>query len=412
MDSTTFLSSTRSFLSKLNIASTVPLEILLPVSYLLLVRYLRFRRLHRLERKYATLIEDPYAMSYKTAQEIRSLSLLNEMPFMSSLGGQGALLKTYTIASGTKLLVQTRQLSSEAKVAKRMEDTSVLGTEITMGDIDSERAMQALAKLNWLHSRYKKVISNEEMLHTLSVSMLEPIRYIDRFEWRRFTKLEKVATFVFWREIGLRMGIRDIPETVEALQEWTANYEKHAMVLSSDNRILADTFMALILRGKPKWAHRFLKNVNSALLEERVLRCLGWPDPPRWVAVLVESLLYTRAWMVRNLFLPRLRDIKRLPKMDADGRIYRKRYAFEPWYIKDNTWTRWSIWLRSKGKLSPGPDFKSNGYLPEELGPIEFEKMSKEPVKQQADAMREYIASADGKLVGCPFAFGDELCWG
>jgi hypothetical protein len=49
--------------------------------------------------------------------------------------------------------------------------------------------------------------------------------------------------------------------------------------------------------------------------------------------------------------------------------------------------------------------------LPEELGPVEFEKASKEPVRKQAEAMREYVGKSEVKRFGCPFAFGDELCW-
>lgn len=36
------------------------------------------------------------------------------------------------------------------------------------------------------------------------------------------TELEKVAIFIYWKEIGNRMGIRDIPNTLEELELWTA----------------------------------------------------------------------------------------------------------------------------------------------------------------------------------------------
>ena len=64
-----------------------------------------------------------------------------------------------------------------------------------------------------------------------------------------------------------------------------------------------------------------------------------------------------------------------------------------------------------KGTLSPGTQFKSEGYVREERGPIEFERASREPVREQAVAMGEYTNRTDGKLPGCPFAFGDELRW-
>ena len=383
----------------------------LSVSYLLLVRCLRFRSLRKLERKHVNLLKDPYSMSYKTAQKIMLHNSLYEMPWMNLQAGVHGLLKTYGIASGTKLLVQTRQLTSKEKVGKRVEDTGVLLAEITASDIDSERAMRALSKVNWLHSRYTNRISNDEMLHTLSVFALEAIHFIDRWEWRKLTDLEKVARFVFWREIGLRMGIRDIPESVEAFEEWTETYEKTDMVFAETNRICMDTTVNMTLRQLPKWTHGFFKNIASVFLEKRALHAVGWPDPPRWVSILVLSTLHTRAWILRNLCLPRLWAVEPLMNPDKDGRIYRKIYLFEPWYIKDNAWTRWKTWLGSKGTLSPGAKFKSDGYLPEELGPLEFETASKEPVRKQAAAMCEFANRRDVKISGCPFAYGDDLRW-
>jgi hypothetical protein len=72
------------------------------------VQHIRFRSLRKLEEEHAALLSEPYTMSYKTAQEIMQHNLLYEMPYINILAGQYGLVKTYGIASGTKLLVQTR----------------------------------------------------------------------------------------------------------------------------------------------------------------------------------------------------------------------------------------------------------------------------------------------------------------
>lgn len=280
-----------------------------------------------------------------------------------------------------------------------------------MGDMDGERSMRALAKVNWLHARYKNVITNEEMLHTLSITGFEVIRYIDLYEWRKLTELEKVALYVLWREIGLRMGIRDIPPNFEAFQEWTLDFESRAMYYSDANKVLADTALGMITRDAPKWQHGFLKNVSSVFLEEKSLRSIGWDDPPRWVTIFVLSILRVRAFLIKNFFLPRIWNVDALPKKDADGRIYKSTCDIDPWYMKDTRWTRWTVWLGSKGKRLPGAKFKSDGYLPEEIGPIELQKASKEPVIRQADAMSAYVHGGRDKLAGCPFLFGDVGNW-
>lgn len=42
-----------------------------------------------------------------------------------------------------------------------------------------ERVLKAIARMNYLHSRYQKAgkISNEDLLYTLSVFITEPVEY-------------------------------------------------------------------------------------------------------------------------------------------------------------------------------------------------------------------------------------------
>jgi hypothetical protein len=154
------------------VASTsIPWRIVLPtlaILYLSLVQLLRFRAIRNMERKYAAYLSNPYKLNYKQAQEIMQLSLLHEFPFLFTFGTQWALIKSYGIASGTPLLVKTRQLADYSKAAKRAEDTGVLLGEFLVGDPDSERGRLAMSKLNWMHHRYD--ILEGDYVHTL-VSM-------------------------------------------------------------------------------------------------------------------------------------------------------------------------------------------------------------------------------------------------
>ena len=60
-------------------------------------------------------------------------------------------------------------------------------------------------------------------------TVLEPIRWMEKLEWRPATELEQVAIFTYWQELGSRMGISDIPPTLEALKQWTEDYENKHM---------------------------------------------------------------------------------------------------------------------------------------------------------------------------------------
>jgi hypothetical protein len=71
---------------------------------------------------------------------------------------------------------------------RRYVDTGVLIRDFTSSPFDSTRHATALARMNWLHSRYD--IANDDMLYTLSVFVTCPQRWLERFEWRGLTELE------------------------------------------------------------------------------------------------------------------------------------------------------------------------------------------------------------------------------
>jgi hypothetical protein len=378
------------------------------VLYLTFVRSLRFRRIQKLEKKYAQYVKDPYSMNYKIAHEVVKLHMLDEQQYLTMISTQWALIRTFAVASGTKLLDQTRQLSSPANVGKRAEDTSQLLVEMMLGDLDSKRSMTALAKVNWLHSQYKKHIKNDDMIFTLSEFIIEPIKFINQWGWRPLTKMEMVARFILWKEIGYRMGIEDIPDTLEKLTEWLDNFEAREMAYADSNAACANATLELFLRGIPGIFHKFMHGIARALMEPRVNEAIGWRPAPLWAVFSVNFAFKFRGWAIRHLALPRVSTIE-LPKVGQDGRIYRNEYLLEPWYLKQDPWTRIRTYLGSWGRLHAGHEFGSRGYLPEELGPAQYVEKSRAAVLEQADAMEAYVNEA--KNAGCPFDFGGQLKW-
>jgi len=52
----------------------------------------------------------------------------------------------------------------------------------------------------------------------------------------------------------------------------------------------------------------------------------------------------------------------------------------------------------------PGPKYKSNWVLVEELGPIEYEQSSKELVAKETEEMQAYASLGGAVTFGCPFS--------
>lgn len=147
-----------------------------------------------------------------TLQDAHSMQLaLAELEFPSvfSISVFFALFKTYGIPSISKLLVTTGQLSTSEKASKRAADTGVIITEVVLNKPDSERAISGIALMNYLHGQYIKAakISNDDMLYTLSLFVLEPIRWTAKHEWRGVTDFERCAMGVYWKDLGEAMNI-------------------------------------------------------------------------------------------------------------------------------------------------------------------------------------------------------------
>lgn len=387
----------------------LPWHLILPTaaaSYLALVQGLRFRALHKMERKYAAYLDDPYKLDYKQAQEIMQLSLLYDTPFLFGFGTQWALVKSYGIATGTPLLVKTRQLSDPTKAGKRAEDTAVLLAEFLAGDLDSERARLAMGKLNWMHHRFS--ILEGDYVHTLALFVVEPHRWIEKYDWRPLTRLEKVAHFIFWREVGHRMGFGGIPETLEELATWKTEYEKTHMYYIPENKMVTDATVDVFLQKLPRPVHGLARALFCSFIDEkRVREAIGYPDPPGWAVTLKDSVLAVRRFYLRFLALPRLAALDPLPKQGADGRYYRSAayVLFEPWYVADSWRNRVALWFKFGRKGVPDDRWKKQGYLPHELGPRGTENVSKDNVARQAEALDEYVGSGKSQM-GCPFEFG------
>lgn len=54
---------------------------------------------------------------------------------------------------------------------------------------NEKRTNQAMDRLNFIHEHYN--IKQGDYLYTLAVIVLEPILFMERFEWRPMTDLEK-----------------------------------------------------------------------------------------------------------------------------------------------------------------------------------------------------------------------------
>ncbi|KAL8838047.1 MAG: hypothetical protein Q9170_002283 [Blastenia crenularia] len=207
-----------------------------------------------------------------------------EFPFTFTKALQFALFRTYGIPSISKLLVATSQLSDIATASKRYADTAVLVREFMCHKPTDPRTLEAIARMNYIHSLYQKsgAIRDDDLLFTLSLFALEPIRWIERYEWRKLQDFEQCALGVFWKSIGDAMGISygelssaemgwsDGLHWLEDVAKWSERYEQEHMLPHKDNNQTANETVAILLWGVPTSLKPYGEAVVSALMDNRL----------------------------------------------------------------------------------------------------------------------------------------------
>ncbi|KIJ98542.1 hypothetical protein K443DRAFT_680660 [Laccaria amethystina LaAM-08-1] len=389
------------------------------LGYLALARLLRWRRYNAIHREYMKKYQEG-TLTPEEAQRIILVSTTYDMPLLLNYSLAFALFKTYAVPSISKLLSVTGEFKSAETVSKRYADTEILIATWVACPIsgfldpnfkssengppaDDPRAMIALARVNWLHSRYR--ISNDDFVYTLCLFALEPSRWAKRYGWRELSPMECEAFYVFWVEIGRRMNMQDIPESLKAMIEWSRDYEVKNMIPAETNKEVAGYTMAELLSAVPiRFGLRsFAVRVALCLLEDRVRVGMMQPAQPWFFHALTRGVMAINWTTQRWFLLPRIYPcfpVKiDLPKPTGERcpTLYPNKWQYRPWYKPESTGLSYlqNKFLVAVGWHSemPGPHLKSSGYRLEEMGPFKFESSAHEEVMQNA-----------AELQGCPVA--------
>ncbi|KAJ6482051.1 hypothetical protein C8R47DRAFT_582237 [Mycena vitilis] len=404
----------------------------LGVVYLCVVRLLRYRRLDAMQTKYSAKFRAK-TLTPEEAQEVVQLSFTYDMPTLAEYSLSFALFKTYAIPTISQLLLHTRQLASQAFVARRYSDTEILigmyedfpgrCQHNTMGAAtflacplagrlvnaepgatkDDPRASIAIARMNWLHSKYK--ISNEDYLYTLGLFIFQPATWAARYGWRPLSPLERYASFVYWVEVGRKMNIKGIPSTPEDFQAWLLAYEEEYMIPAQSNYDVAKHTMDELLFMVPAalGLRSLVEGLTRSLLEDRTRIAMIQPEAPRYASYVVRATLFLFASIERHLLLPRWGPWAvvpiNLPKLEAQTapRLHPTKYTSKPWYKPRSRglgylFDRLLVTIGMHDDV-PRPEYKCEGYRLHEVGPVRFE--------QEGHAEVMEIAA---QLQGCPVA--------
>lgn len=270
------------------------------------------------------------------------------------------------------------------RVGKRYADTTVLVGEFLVNDIDSERACIAINRMNWIHSRYRGQIQMDEMVYTLCLLTCEALQWIDKYDWRKTVPLEKHASWVFWYEIGRRMGLENVPQSFEACAAFIENFESQHMAPSENNARIAKGVFTLYASTFPAFLKPVIDTILVAFMDTRLRGAFKLSAlPTSFYHGLLVFILAVRKHFVRHLMLPRYSTLQVFGEENAAGYRPMLFWEIEPWYVSSSKSCSWlyTAYVRLFGLPMAGDKkFRPVGYKLQEIGPSHFEGKGGEEV--------------------------------
>ncbi|MCO5598937.1 hypothetical protein L7F22_053036 [Adiantum nelumboides] len=210
-----------------------------------------------------------------------------EFPFLLSRAMELGLLRTFAIPSISRTLRKGNQYTLNA--SKRFDDTEILIVEMMVHHVDSPRGSLALRRLNFLHSPY--AISNEDYLYVLCLIFTVLPQWAARYGYRAWTDFEISCNYKVWHDIGVRMGIRDIPPSFDAAVKYVDEYEAKHMVYADSNREITEPNLKVFLSKLPMCLQPIVRKLMYAFMDDRLREALGYPKQPTWLSYLLHSIL-------------------------------------------------------------------------------------------------------------------------
>ncbi|MEV4760537.1 oxygenase MpaB family protein [Micromonospora sp. NPDC049559] len=233
--------------------------------------------------------------------EIYQIMLRQEFPWDARLGLNLAFNRAFSIPAVAALLVSTGELTGRTR--KRIDDTGLLMYEMVLNGFEHPRGRAAVRRVNQLHRPYD--IPNDEYLYILAALVVVPLRWLDRYAWRRPSEHERRAVCRYYRELGARMGIREIPDSYPAFEAWFDAYDDAHLRYSDEAAAIERGSRSLMLGRIPRPLAPLGNALVSAMYDERLRRATGVARPPAAVRAGLHLGLRARALLLRRFGRPR-----------------------------------------------------------------------------------------------------------
>ncbi len=229
------------------------------------------------------------------AAEIHRITAAYEFPWDYQRSLELALYRTYCVPSVSKVLSEAGNFRDATQ--KRYDDTALLMSELVEHGVDSTRGKESLRVINRQHAKYE--ITNDDMLYVLSTFIYEPIEWLDANGWRRLHPNERLAAFHFYRGVGQRMNIADIPEDMGEFRRWRDEYEARTFRYADTNNEIGTYTLDLMCSWYPEAARPLVRKAVLSLIDDDMAHAFGFPAPAPALRRAAYGALRLRSRIIR-----------------------------------------------------------------------------------------------------------------
>ncbi|KAI8625618.1 hypothetical protein F5Y19DRAFT_449589 [Xylariaceae sp. FL1651] len=261
------------------------------------------------------------ALESMTLEEAYSIKLWlaeHEFSMVFSAATAFVFFKSYGIPSIAKLVAGAAHRSSSTShvVSQKPKlDSSVILANL-MGRPGAPEMIAAIDRINHIHSYYRPSgkMSDNDLLYTLSLYVLEVIRWVDKYEWRPLTRKERCALATLWKSLGekLRIPYNNLPSHqsgfknalhwLQELEEWGQTYEERNMKRSPDALLVAHKHLDTWLQNVPTSVKPVARSMIAVIIDPELRLAMDINNPSAASKFIVHAIIHTRKFFRRCYF--------------------------------------------------------------------------------------------------------------
>ncbi|MEV0721014.1 oxygenase MpaB family protein [Asanoa sp. NPDC050611] len=233
---------------------------------------------------------------------IYQTTVRHEFPWDMRMGLNLAFIRTFSMPEVAAILVGTGELTRRTQ--RRLDDTGLLMYEIVVHGFDHPRGRDAIRRINQLHRPHRDVPS-DEFVYVLACLAIVPMRWLDRYGWRKPCCHEREASYGFYRELGELMNIAGMPGSLAELEAWFEAYDRDRLRPDENAAAIERATRMRMVDRLPRSLAPLGNAVVSALYDPH-LRAATKVGPPAWpVRAGLHLGFKARARLIRHFHRPR-----------------------------------------------------------------------------------------------------------